>query len=113
MPATVHTTMFKARERAQAGNAANGNFQVTLRVMDDVGNGHRESWLLTWAGDEARAWWAAHGASLEAGQPLQVQATRIRAFTHPRGGAEIHAQVQSLALAPKRYPQAAATAQTA
>lgn len=113
MPATVDTTMFKGRERPQAGNAADGTFVLTLRVMDNIGGNGRESWLLTWAGEDARAWWIAHGASLEAGQPLQVQATRIRAFAHPRSGAEIHAQVQSLALAPKRYPAPAAEQQAA
>lgn len=106
MPATINTTMFKGRERAQAVQAADGAFALTMRVMDDVDSRSRESWLLTWAGEEARTWWATHGATLEAGQPLQVQATRIRAFAHPRG-AEIHAQVLSLALAPRRYPTAA------
>lgn len=106
MPATVQTTMFKARERAIAKTAANGVFVLTLRVFDDVDSRNRESWLLTWAGEDARAWWDTHGASLQPGQPLKVQATSIRAFAHPRG-AEIHAKALSLALEPWRHHAAA------
>lgn len=106
MPATVHTVMFKGRERPLATHATNGEFALTLRVMDDVDSRYRESWLLTWSGADAQAWWQAHGASLQPGQPIRVHATRIRAFAHPRG-AEIHAQVLSLALEPWRHQPAA------
>jgi len=81
--------------------------------MDDLGAPlGREAWRLFWAGTEAQAWYEANRASLQPGQPLAVQATRIRAFNGPRGP-EIHARVLSLALAPRRYPTAAAAPERA
>lgn len=109
MPTTVQTTLFLGHERAQATGTSTGAFQLSLFTLEPIQPGMREAWRLFWLGDEARAWFAAHGATLKAGQPLAVTATRLRAIAGPRGP-EIHARVLSLALAPWRHEQQTAPA---
>lgn len=101
MGATIHHTLFLAKERPLANRAADNTFQVQMLCMDDIGNGQREAWRLLWGGPEAEAWWNANRDQLQPGQPLTVKATRIRAMQGGRAP-EIHARVLELQLAPRR-----------
>jgi hypothetical protein len=106
MPTTVQTTLFLGRERPLATRTGDGQFQLALLTMEPLQAGLKEAWRLYWLGDEARAWWDAHGATLQAGQPLAVTLTRLRAIHGPRVP-EIHARVLALELAPWRHQPAA------
>lgn len=106
MPTTVQTTLFLGRERPLATRTGDGQFQLALLTMEPLQAGLKEAWRLYWLGDEARAWWDANGATLQAGQPLAVTLTRLRAIAGPRVP-EIHARVLALELAPWRHQPAA------
>lgn len=98
----AHGTLYLAQQRQQAGTTRGGAFQVLLLCFDRIGPHRVEPWRLLWAGDEARAWWQAHGAALRPGQPLTVQAQGMR--THVlHGRCEVHASVTALALAPWKH----------
>lgn len=102
MAAEVRSTLFLARERPQVTKTASGAFQLSMLTMDPLQAGLREPWRLFWSGDEAKAWWDAHGNQMQAGQPLHVHATHLQAFQTGRSP-EIHARVLALSLAPWRH----------
>lgn len=109
MPTTVQTTLFLGRERPLATRTGDGQFQLALLTMEPIQANMKEAWRLYWLGDEAHAWWQAHGPTLQPGQPLAVTLTRLRAIAGPRAP-EIHARVLALALAPWRHEAAATQA---
>lgn len=112
MSTLVTSTMFVAKQRPVGTTAADGTFQLTLRLLDRVGSESRqvESWLVRWSGREAAAWWHRHAAQVVAGQPVDVVLCRPRVFYTGRGdfrAAELHATARRLALAPRRRALAA------
>jgi len=115
MPTLVTSTMFVAKQRPVIAPAADGTFQLTLRLLDRLGSESRqvESWLVRWSGREAAAWWHRHAAQVVAGQPVDVVLSRPRVFYTGRGDfrtAELHATAKRLALAPRRKaPPSSAT----
>ena len=115
MPTLVTSTMFVAKQRPVIAPAADGTFQLTLRLLDRLGSESRqvESWLVRWSGREAAAWWHRHGPQVVAGQPVDVVLSRPRVFYTGRGDfrtAELHATAKRLALAPRRKaPPSSAT----
>lgn len=114
MTTLVTSTMFVAKQRPVAALAADGTFQLTLRLLDRVGPDSRsvESWLVRWSGPSAAAWWRRHGEQVTAGQPLDVVLQRPRLFYSRHSEfrpAELHAAVRRLALAPRRRAAATGT----
>jgi len=103
---TYQTTLFQAREKPLATRTSTGTYQLQLLAMEPLETGLREAWRLHWTGPQAQAWYEAHRADLQPGQPLAVHVTRLRALAGPRGP-EIHARVLSLELAPRRHPATA------
>lgn len=90
------------KARAQAGNAANGDFQLCIPVHHRMGPQQVEPYLLIWRGPDARAFWQRHGADgLVSGTPLLVQAHHLRAHLGGRAP-EIVAHVFSCEIAPAR-----------
>jgi hypothetical protein len=107
MPTIVMATMFVGKQRPLCTKAADGTFQVTLRLLDRVGPESRsvESWLVRWAGSEAADWWLRNEHQVVPGQPLNVVLLRPRVFYTGHGdfrSAELHAAVKHLSLAPRR-----------
>lgn len=102
---TATGLVFLGKTRPIASTTASGEFQLVLLVMDDIGPLQREPWRVVWVGEQARAWWHLHADGAVAGTPLQAHLTHLRAHDASRyGRPEIHAHVQSLALAPRRAP---------
>ena len=100
--ATIHHTLFLAKERPLVTRTSAGDFALQMLCMDALDNGGREPWRITWVGPEAATWWSLHGDSLKPGQPLDVRADRIRAHITVRAP-EIHARVLSLQLSAWRH----------
>lgn len=97
----AHGTLYMSRTPPLATTAADGQFQLTLLLMDRMGPHRVEPWRVTWSGPEARAWWQAHEQALPPGQPLAIRATAIRSFVSGRTAPETHARVLSCALVPR------------
>ncbi|MES2888674.1 MAG: hypothetical protein V4739_11755 [Pseudomonadota bacterium] len=106
--------MFLGKTRPTATTAADGTFQLLLLVMDPIGTYQREPWRITWAGEEARAFWEASQHALTPGQPLRVKASHMQAFQQRHIAPEIHARALLIELAPrstdKPHQRQAATA---
>lgn len=90
------------KARAQAGRAANDDFQLCIPVHHRMGPHTVEPWLLIWRGPAAQAFWQQHGTDgLASGTPLLVQAHHLRAHASGRAP-EITAHVFSCEIAPAR-----------
>ena len=75
-------------------------FVLTLHLIDNQGEHKKEPYVVRWTGEQARAFWTAHGA-LAAGTPLEVELRNPRSFMGGRSP-EIHAQVVRCELKPAR-----------
>lgn len=97
---TITTGVFFLRKTyaVEAVRDAQG-FRLTLRLLDRSQPGQTEAYVVTWRGDEAQAWYAAHGAQLRPGVPLEVSLQSPRSYPVP-GSTETRASVISLSLAP-------------
>lgn len=104
---TASGIVYLAKRRPIVGQAADGQWQLSLLAMDrNRVPGHpidsAEAWLLIWRGPQARQWWTDVGQHLQPGQPLFVRAAHMR--THSTRSnpplTEIHAHVISLCVAP-------------
>jgi len=73
--------LFMGKQRPQCGYAANGVFGLTLLAVDRIGPHQTESYLLTWCGPEAQAFWAAHRMELVPGAALAVELGAVRVHT--------------------------------
>lgn len=93
--------LFMSRTRPVATTAADGTFQLTLLAMDRIEIHHVEPWRVTWAGEEARAFWNTNHNALTPGQPLRVLATHVRTHQQRHCAAEIQAHVSLIELAPR------------
>lgn len=98
--ATITTGVFFLRKAygVEVAHDAQG-FKLTLRLLDRSQPGAVEAYVVTWRGEEAQAWYAAHGAQLRAGIPLEISLRNPRSFPVP-GSTETRASVISLKLAP-------------
>lgn len=93
--------LFMSRTRPIAGPAADGTFQITLLAMDRMRPNQVEPWRITWAGEDARAFWNTCHAALTPGQPLRVVAQNLQGFSARHLAPEIHAHAVSIQLAPR------------
>lgn len=99
-------TLFCSKTAPLATAAADGTFALSLLAFDRMGPHQVEGWRITWFGPAAQAFWHAHGHQLRAGQPITVRAKHIRTLSETRttraafATPEIHAHIDSLALAP-------------
>lgn len=103
---TYTGTLYLPKHGRPTTSTTAAGFQLLLPLRDRLGPMRVEPWLAVWTGPEAQAFWQAHQADLEPGTPLAVTLTHLR----PHGTAgkyreapEIHAQVASCTLAPKRW----------
>lgn len=103
-------TLFLAKTRPVADTGPDGEFRLTLLLIDNLGGGQVEGYRVRWTGPEARTFWDAHRADLAPGAVLDAELTRLRQHM---GNArpsmpELHARVVRLRLLPKAAPAAAA-----
>lgn len=106
MPTTVNALMFVPKARPQVAVAADGTFQLTMRLLDRLGPGRTEAWLAHWTGPEAMAWWNQHQAELQPGTPMRVQLTCPRIhFDRNARCPEIHARLQHIEFAPRHHSE--------
>jgi len=73
--------LFMGKQRPQCGYAANGVFGLTLLAVDRIGPHQTESYLLSWNGPEACAFWASHRFDLVPGAALAVELGAVRVHT--------------------------------
>lgn len=93
--------LFMSKTRPLATTSAEGAFQLTVLGMDRIGTHQVEPWRITWVGDEAKSFWAAHGPALMPGQPLRVMVHRIRGYAIRHCAPEIQAFASHIELAPR------------
>lgn len=95
--------VFLGKTRPLATRTADGEFQLTLLVMDRLGPGNVEPWRITWTGQEAEQFWADHQSALIPGAPLFIEADRLRIHQPPHCRPEMHCRARRIALAPRRH----------
>jgi hypothetical protein len=105
--------LFTGKTKPLATTALDGTFALTLLAFDRIGTHQVEPWRITFFGQEAKAFWeAAQPALATPGQPLLVEANRMRTFGGGRyGTAEVQATATRIALAPKASEKAPQPAQ--
>lgn len=97
-------TMYLAKAKPVADKAADGTFQLTLALVDNMGDGRKEGYRVRWDGPAAQAFWDAHRAELLPGAICRVELSHLRQHM---GSAypyvpELRARVVSLEICPKR-----------
>lgn len=108
-----HTgTLYLSRTRPVVDTAPDGAWRITLLLFDRQGPQKTEAWRVRWAGEEARAWHAAHKHLLEPGAVLRVQLERARSYLGQANTPEIHAKAICMQIEPKRQPATRDHAQT-
>lgn len=95
---------FLGHARPEIKTTASGQYQLTLLLMAEISPRRREAWRVTWTGDAARAFWTDNHPLLVPGQPIRAVLERARshATSSKPPQSETHADVVSLALAPRR-----------
>ena len=94
-----HTGMlFLSKTRPEVGLGQAGEFQLTLQLIDNLGERQRESYRVRWSGPDAAAFWAEHRQHLLPGAALHAELERLH--LHYSGARslppELHARVTRL-----------------
>jgi hypothetical protein len=101
---TADGTMFMSHTKPLVTRAADGTFALTLLVFDKIDPRHHqvEAWHITYSGPDAEAFWQDNASQLVAGQPIHVNANKLRIMTAAtrNGGPEVVANVVLMYLAP-------------
>lgn len=102
-----HTgTLFLAKRKPETGVAPDGNFTLTLSLIDNLGDGRKEQYRARWSGPDAQAFWHAHESDLQPGAILHAELSHV----HVHNGAtypalpELRARIVSLQHCPKVPP---------
>lgn len=105
--------LYVSRIKPIASMTSGGEFQLTIFAVDRISHQPpiAEPYTLVWAGPGAQTFWEQHCDALVPGQPLRVWISRMRSHTAPRSGAEIHARVDAMGLAPRANHQQASAEQ--
>ena len=99
-------TLYLGKPRPVADTAPDGEFRLTLLLIDNLGGNEKESYRVRWSGPQAQAFWQARSAELVPGAIVHAELERIRATagaTYPPI-AELRARVVRLEIVPKRLP---------
>ena len=99
-------TLYLGKARPVADTAPDGEFRLTLLLIDNLGGNEKESYRVRWSGPQAQAFWQARSAELVPGAIVHAELERIRATagaTYPPI-AELRARVVQLEIVPKRLP---------
>lgn len=99
---TVTTGCFWLGKSRRAETLPDGTFRLTLRLFDRQGSRRVESYLVTWSGPVAAAWWA-ENQTVQPGDGILVELINPRAMRDQGAiGPEIHATAVRLARASKQ-----------
>lgn len=112
---TAQGIVFLSQTKPLATQAADGTFALTLLAFDRMGPHQVEPWRITWFGPDARQFFAEHSEVLKPGQPLRLQAEKLRNFTNGgrQGAPEFVVTASHIELAPlSKQREAEATACT-
>lgn len=105
-------TCHMAKARPVVATAADGTWNVSMRVFDRQGTHQVEPWLITYSGPDALEWWEREGRTLEPGDTVRVdlQRARVHVVSRDRHGAtsELQAQVVRLEIVARARKQEAA-----
>lgn len=105
-----HTgTLFLGKTKPVA-ETTDGEFRLTLSLIDNLGNNQKEGYRVRWTGQPAATFWSAHQRDLVPGAPVRVELTHLRAHagaTYPPIP-ELRARVVKAEIAPRRSPSQAA-----
>lgn len=99
-------TLYLGKARPVADTAPDGEFRLTLLLIDNLGGNEKESYRVRWSGPQAQAFWQARGGELVPGAIVRAELERIRAVngaTYPPMP-ELRARVVQLEIVPKRLP---------
>lgn len=101
--------LYLSKTKPIASKTSSGEFQLSLFAVDRISHQPpiAEPYALVWTGPGAQTFWEKHRDALVPGQPLRVWISRMRSHTAPRSGAEIHARVDAMGLAPRANHQQA------
>lgn len=100
-------TLYLGKARPVADTAPDGEFRLTLLLIDNLGGNEKESYRVRWSGPQAQAFWQERSAELVPGAIVHAELERIRAYP---GAAifppmpELRARVVRLEIVPKRLP---------
>ena len=99
-------TLYLGKARPVADTAPDGEFRLTLLLIDNLGGNEKESYRVRWTGPQAQAFWQARSSELVPGAIVRADLERLRATTgatYPPM-AELRARVVQLEIVPKRLP---------
>lgn len=99
-------TLYLGKARPVAETAPDGEFRLTLLLIDNLGGSEKESYRVRWTGPKAQAFWQSRSDDLVPGAIVRAELERLRASsgtTYPPI-AELRARVISLEIVPKRTP---------
>ncbi|ADV01297.1 hypothetical protein [Alicycliphilus denitrificans] len=96
-------TLFLAKARPVVDVGPDGEFRLTLALIDNLGGGQKEGYRVRWTGPDARAFWDAQQRNLLPGAVLRAELTHLRqhmgnAYPHVP---ELRARVVRLEVVPK------------
>lgn len=93
--------LFMSKTPPTAAVAADGVFNLTLLAYDRLGPQKVEPWRLIYSGERAREFWDFCEQRIQPGQPLHIEAERIRIVTLPAPKVpEFQAHATRIQLAP-------------
>lgn len=93
--------LFMSKTPPTAAVAADGVFNLTLLAYDRLGPQKVEPWRLIYSGERAREFWDFCEQRIQPGQPLHIDAERIRIVTLPAPKVpEFQAHATRIQLAP-------------
>lgn len=81
-----------------------GQFALTLVLLDNMGARGKEPYRVRWTGAEAQAFWHDHQADLKPGAIVEVELQHLRAHPGIRVP-ELRAIAKRLKVLPKRSPE--------
>ena len=92
------------QQRPVVGRDVDGNFQLTIPMLDVLSAKRKEGYRVRWTGPEAEAFWNAHREDLKPGAAVYGEITHI--FIHMgtghNGKPELHARAISLTYCPPK-----------
>lgn len=95
--------LYLARRRPVADFGPDGEFRLTLSLVDNLGHGRVEGYCVRWSGPQAKAFWAAQQGALVPGAVLSVELERLQlCMVGGRNGLpELRARALRLEVVPK------------
>jgi len=102
MPMNHEGILFMGKVAARADFTSKGDFRLLVPLLDKDGPRYQSRYLITWTGEEARAFWQQYAAQLNPGAVVKVRLKYLNArFTHRDIPPDLTAQAQHIEIVPK------------